>query len=104
MIAGAGCSYEPHFLQQVRIGIHVPPTVEFALSDDGRSFDSLAVVEPKITMPKLPVQILNVRIDANGKKARFIPIRAKNTESKNWLFVDDLVVRDTIDSEGSSEK
>ena len=83
-----------HFLQQTKIGIFLPAQVEFAVSDDGKAFRTVATLThdvPKDEPGPLMRTIAAVNLDL---ATRYVRVRAKKTGTvgKDWLFVDEILV------------
>ena len=91
------------FLQSVPVGIFLPPSVEFALSKDGVTYDTIATVKPGLS-PREPGPLARLlETKTAGTEARFVRIKAKNLGSipawqgrspgaRAWLFCDEIVV------------
>ena len=83
-----------HFLQQKRLGIYLPKQVEFAVSDDGQSYRTVATLSHDV--PKSHASALMRTFAAEHLKvvARYVRVRAQKTGTVNrdWLFVDEILV------------
>jgi len=90
------------FLQSLRVGIYLPPRVEFEVSDDGAAFRSASPVrramEPDASGPARVLQ----SSDPLDLRARYVRVRAPNFGTipvgqpgagrPAWLFVDEIAV------------
>jgi len=92
-----------NFLQSIGVGIFLPKCVEFAVSDDGENFRTVATVKPKIR-PREPGPLTDTLTATNLKtRARYVRVRAINLGripewhqaggKGAWLFVDEIMVR-----------
>ena len=91
------------FLQFVPAGVFLPPRVEFAVSQDGVSFEVVATVKPTAS-PREEGPITRIlEATANGKQARFVQITAQNfgaipdwqklaPGAPAWLFCDEILI------------
>jgi HEAT repeat protein len=90
------------FLEDLGPWIFFPREVEFAVSMDGRSFETVGKVEiPVPTEPREP-SIKECAVDAGGKKARYVRMHAKSVGKcpkwhggaggKAWIFCDEIQV------------
>ena len=87
--------------QLTSAGVFLPPSVEFSVSLDGRTFKSVATITNKVPVKK-PVDshILSTKI--KEVKATYLRVHARNLDTipdwhpakgrKAWLFVDEIVV------------
>jgi hexosaminidase len=90
------------FLQNTGDSIFLPSAVEFLISEDGKDFQSAAVLANDV--PPLSPGVLRKDFSANlkGVTARYIRIRAKNIGTcppghssageKAWLLADEIIV------------
>ncbi|MDD5704800.1 MAG: DUF4434 domain-containing protein, partial [Kiritimatiellae bacterium] len=84
------------FLQYERQGIRLPSRVEFALSNDGQDFQTVASVD----LERWPHDRQDYWIDMAvtgelNRTARYVRVHAANAANwlpGNWLFVDELLV------------
>ncbi len=84
------------------VGIYLPEQVDFALSDDGQTFRSVAKVTPGDEASKAEPAVLTVESGPLNDRARYIRVRARNigtlpaghrAEGRDaWLFVDEVLV------------
>ena len=90
------------FLRSHRVGVFLPPGVEFAVSDDGRTFREVARVQsPEPDRDLTPTTAL-VETEMTPLRARFVRVRATNYGKlpgwvtggapPAWLFIDEIVV------------
>lgn len=89
------------FLRDRRGGICLPPSVEFAASDDGREFKVVGMAKPVVS-DKSPIAIGTAETLPKDLRARYIRVRATNVGTLPagqpgagtlaWLFVDEIVV------------
>jgi len=90
------------FLQSTGVGIFLPRRVEFAVSDDGNTFNTVATVTPKIS-EREPGPLRSVLIaDELVTQGRYVRVRAENVGEipdwhraagrRAWLFVDEILV------------
>ncbi len=91
-----------NFLRSTQVGVFLPKRVEFALSEDGREFRTVATVDPKT--PRHKPGPLTVTVNAGDLKvqARYVRVRAQNVGTipaghrsagvKAWLFVDEVLI------------
>ena len=89
------------FLQDQKSWIFMPTQVEFFVSDDGKKFESVGVVENEIApdVEDAVVQELDVR---KKLQARYVRMVAKNigtcphwhvgSGEKAWIFCDEIVI------------
>ncbi len=92
-----------NFLQSTGVGIFLPKRVEFAVSDDGKEFRTVATVKPKIS-PREPEPLTDT-LSAASLKARSRYVRVRATSLRRipawhhaggkgaWLFADEIMVR-----------
>ena len=91
------------FLCDHKDWIFLPQSVEFAISQDGESFEIVdAEVLPNVS-PEDQQEIVEITAALHSKEARFIRVQAKNigkcpawhagAGEKAWLFVDEIVVK-----------
>ena len=91
-----------NFLQSTTVGIFLPTQVEFAVSDDSRSFRTVAIIKPDVSDQASGPSIHRVSTDALEVTARFVRVRTRNmgvippwhsaAGRKAWLFVDEISV------------
>jgi hexosaminidase len=90
------------FLQSTGVGIFLPRQVEFAVSDDGNTFTTVATVKPKIS-EREPGPLRSVlTADTQDTKGRYVRVRGENIGKipdwhraagrRAWLFVDEVLV------------
>ena len=91
------------FLQHVPVGIFLPPSVEFAISQDGRDFETVATVKANVSAREPGPLVKTLEAQAGGKSARYVRIKARNLglipawHSRSpgapaWLFCDELLI------------
>ncbi len=90
------------FLRSHRVGVFLPPRVEFAVSDDGCEFREVASVESPEPDRDLTPSTALLEAEIDPVRARFIRVRAVNFGAlpewvvagarPAWLFVDEIVV------------
>lgn len=93
------------FLQSVPVAIFLPRQVEFAVSDDGRHYRSVATVKHDTDLKEAGPLTQIIEADDLNAKARYIRVKAVNVGPipewhhaggrKAWLFVDEIVVNGT---------
>ena len=85
------------------MGIYLPSSIEFSISDDGKAFRPVATVKPDLA-PQVagPVrrEFAAEKLDARG---RYVRVKAVNLGTipegqpaagvKAWLFVDEIAVQ-----------
>ena len=91
-------------LQSTGVGIFRPDSVELAVSDDGKAFEVVATIRPRLSVRRAGPLATTVRADRLRRRARYVRVRATNigtipawhpaAGSKAWLFVDEIVVRE----------
>lgn len=90
------------FLQQTEPGILLPAQVEFAVSDDGVTFRTAAIITPAFD-PKEPGPVVRVVLaEKLGLRGRYVRVRARNVGvlpdwhpargQKAWLFADEILI------------
>jgi len=89
------------FLRNIQGGIYLPPTVEYAVSDDGKEFRVVATVKPvcpnndAIAIGKAEASLTNVRgryVRLRAANAGTIPAGQPGAGTPAWLFVDEIMV------------
>ena len=96
-------SIEARFLQNNNSWIFMPKAVEFALSTDGKYFDTVYIDHNDISPKTTEAVLKDFKTKMNGRKARYVRVHAKNRGTcpewhpgaggKAWLFVDEIVIR-----------
>jgi hexosaminidase len=91
------------FLQSAGSWIFMPRFVEYAISNDGEDFNTVASVKNEIPIDYPDAIIKEFRANVPDAKARYIKVSAKNigvcppnhpgAGGKAWIFVDEIVVR-----------
>lgn len=90
------------FLQSTGVGIFLPRRVEFAVSDDGNKFNTVATVMPD-TSEREPGPLRSVLVaDDVDTQGRYVRVSAENVGKvpdwhraagrRAWLFVDEILV------------
>lgn len=91
------------FLQDIGSWIWFPKEVEFALSKDGRSFQSMGTVKPGASDAEYGAMVEQLGLEfSQAKQARYVRIRAMNygkcppwhlgAGGQAWIFVDEVWV------------
>lgn len=90
------------FLQDQNSWIFMPVEVEYAISDDGKSFEVVAVVRSDVPPGKEGTIIKEFTVRSVDRDARYVKVRAKNMGTcpdwhkgagrKAWIFVDEIVI------------
>lgn len=83
-----------HFLQQKSLGIYLPKRVEFAVSDDGKSFRKIATLAHNVPKSEAGPLMRTIAAEDLDLAARYVRVRAKKTGTagRDWLFVDEILV------------
>lgn len=94
---------EARFLQNVGLGIYLPRQVEWSVSDDGRTFRTVAVVKHEVSLDRKPPLVHCFQAEPGNVKARYVRLRAANIgvippESPGagrpaWMFTDEIIVK-----------
>ncbi|MEK7729337.1 MAG: discoidin domain-containing protein, partial [candidate division KSB1 bacterium] len=91
------------FAQQRAWWIFLPTEVEYAISHDGKNFETVATVGHEISVEQesAVIHAFTAQLDA-AKRARYVRMRAKSlgvcppghpgAGGKAWVFVDEVVV------------
>ena len=89
------------FLQDQKSWIFMPEQVEFFISEDGKSFKSVGVIENEIAQDAEDAVIQELDINKR-MKARYVRMVAKNpgpcpewhvgAGEKSWIFCDEVVI------------
>ncbi len=90
------------FLQSTAVGVFLPRCVEFAVSDDGNTFTTVATVKPK-TSEREPGPLRSMLItDELDTQGQYVRVRAENVGNipewhraagrRAWLFVEEVLV------------
>ncbi len=89
-------------LQSTRVGILLPRTVEFSVSDDGSQFRTLATRTPEPATAHVGPRTIVLTAGELKTRGRYVRVRAVNAgqlpdwirrqPTKAWLFVDELSV------------
>ena len=96
-------SISTSYLQDTGAGIFMPLEVEYAVSNDGKSFRVLGTLDTGIT-PTEPGPIIgNATLEFDPVRVRYIRVRAKNVgtcpdghpvaEKDAYLFIDEIIVQ-----------
>ncbi|HUT25991.1 MAG TPA: HEAT repeat domain-containing protein, partial [Sumerlaeia bacterium] len=90
------------FLEDLGPWIFFPSEVEFAVSMDGRSFDTVGKVEIPVPTGLREASVQECAVDAGAKKARYMRVHAKSVGKcpkwhggaggKAWIFCDEIQV------------
>ena len=84
-------SFSAKFLQLKGPGVFLPASVEVWLSEDGEDFEQVLNLENDISPEEEKLTIKNFGGSLEGKSARYIKVKASNTQH-GFMFVDELVV------------
>jgi len=89
-----------HFLQQKRLGIFLPSQVEFAVSDDGKSFRTVATLAHDVPKSEAGPLMRTIAADNLDFTTRYVRVRAHKTGAvgRDWLFVDEILVNPPKDA------
>ena len=79
------------FMQLKGPGVFLPGSVSLSLSSDGTHFAPAGVVPNDISPADPSLLFKTFSFDLNGKKARYIRLKAPNTQ-KGYMFTDEIVV------------
>ena len=89
------------FLESVRVGVYLPTRLEFEVSENGRDFDSVRVLERPPARGEAP-WVHRFKVDGLNRTARHVRWRAKNpgaiapgqpgAGADSWLFVSEVLV------------
>jgi len=89
-------------LQNINAWIFLPSAVEFAVSSDGREFETVAQVASDVPPSLADIVIKEFAADFTSRRARFVRVRARalgtvpawhqGAGGKAWLFADEIVV------------
>jgi predicted alpha-1,2-mannosidase len=90
------------FLQNYPSWIFLPASVEYFISDDGKEFTSLGVINNTIPQDQEGAFVKEFEVKAKDATARFVRVVAKNigvcppwhlgAGQKCWVFVDEVVI------------
>ena len=94
------------FLQQILVGIFLPPSVEFAISQDRKTFDVVATLQCDVSQKDPSSLIKTFSTEVRSQTARFVRVRARNLGAipawhpgapgaPAWLFCDEILVNPT---------
>ena len=97
------------FLQDTAAGIFVPSTFDLSLSQDGKTYERVAIVSCQVSESERVPLIKTVVARAEGKRARYVQVQARNrgelpagkpaADRRAWLFVDEIMVNLTARNE-----
>lgn len=89
-----------HFLQQKRLGVFLPSQVEFAVSDDGKSFRTVATLAHDVPRSEAGPLMRTIAADNLDLTARYVRVLAHKTGAvgRDWLFVDEILVNPPKDA------
>jgi hexosaminidase len=89
-------------LQNINAWVFLPASVEYAVSEDGREFETVATVVNDISPRLADIVIKGFPANFAARRARFVRVRAKSlglvpdwhfgNGGKAWLFADEIVV------------
>lgn len=90
------------FLQNSNAWIFLPASVEFAVSRDGKDFETVATIENDASPDTADIAIEDFAARLMGVKARYLRVLAKNigvcpaghpgAGRKAWIFADEIIV------------
>lgn len=90
------------YLQSMPVGIYLPKSVEYAVSDDGKQFRVLATAKNPVPVTETGPMIKEFRAEMQSVRARYVRVHATNVHiipkgrraagRKAWLFVDEIAV------------
>jgi hexosaminidase len=90
------------YLQRAGSGIYLPTRVQYAVSDDGRRFRTVATLEHDTPTKQPGPLVRSFEAKLNGVTARYIRVHAPSVRTipaglpaagqKAWLFVDEIVI------------
>lgn len=96
-------SISTHFLQHQGIWVYGPASVEIAVSNNGKRFQSVLTERPDSEKAQSGPQILPFSVGLSGQKVRYIRLLATpisqlpsyhpGAGKAAWLFVDELIVK-----------
>jgi hypothetical protein len=91
------------FLQDIDSWIFSPVWVEYAVSDDNKTFTVLKKIDRKIAEDLPGKERITFETDCRNVRARYVRVHAKNIErcprwhrgagGKAWLFADEIIIR-----------
>ena len=91
-----------HCLQNINSWIFLPASVEFAVSEDGREFETVATVENDVPPREAAVTVKTFAARFEPRRVRFVRVLARSVATlpdwhygaggKAWLFADEIVV------------
>ncbi|RSK48903.1 glycoside hydrolase family 20 protein [Hymenobacter rigui] len=87
------------FLRAVGSGIQLPTSVEVAVSEDGRTFQTVYSAPVSVQTAPAKPSVSEVRADVKKTKSRYVRVTARNAQAPGaarpdtWLFVDEIVVQ-----------
>ena len=84
-------SFSVKFMQLKGPGVFLPGSVEVWLSEDGENFEQVLNLENDISPEEEKLTIKDFGGSLEGKSARYIKVKASNTQH-GFMFVDELVV------------
>ena len=77
-----------HFLQHVKVGIHIPVATDVLVSEDGKEFRKVATMKHSPDARPAFMKTLSVKLD--GVTGRFVKVVAHTNGL--WLFADEVFV------------
>jgi len=90
------------FLQTVAMGLYLPRRVEWAVSDDGKNFRTVAVLNHDVPFDHKEPLVKRFTCEPTGVKARWVKVHAVNIGTiparspghgrPAWMFVDEITV------------
>jgi len=91
------------FLQDMGAWIFYPSDVEFSVSEDGKTFKTIALIKNNVPQNKEGVMIQNFKKKFSGINTKYVKVKAKTigicpawhigAGGKAWIFADEIVVQ-----------
>ncbi len=97
-------SLSSSYLQAARAGVFIPKTVEYAISNDGKAFQTVEVLTNGVSVTDMTEQRKAFTIHGLDLDARYVRVRAKNLgvmpakddSRAAWLFVEEVMVNPVL--------
>jgi hexosaminidase len=77
-----------HFLQSLRLGIRIPAVMDVLVSNDGKEFRTVGMVN--YPPSERPVYMRTLSVKLKGVSGRYVKVVGHNRDF--WLFVDEVFV------------
>ncbi len=94
---------EAGFLQEIASWIFLPKQVDYYTSIDGVEFQKVGLVSHETQASDKEKKVVDIGIDLNGKRARFVKIVVENlgvcpdwhtgAGGKPWIFCDEIIIQ-----------